>query len=57
MFYQSYFPGVEFLVIPCNAYNIDKNNWYLSEGGISRVLGEIKRCGEQFLTEDINNYL
>ena len=57
MFYQSYFPGVEFLVIPCNAYNIGKNNWYLSEGGISRVLGEIKRCGEQFSAEDINNYL
>ncbi|WP_426347901.1 YdcF family protein [Alloiococcus sp. CFN-8] len=57
MFYQSAFPKVEFLVIPYNVSNITKKNWFLSEYGVKRVLGELKRCGDQFTMEDINNFI
>ena len=53
MFYQTYFPDVTFFVVPYLAYNISISNWYLSENGITRVLGEVRRCGEQFTEEDI----
>ncbi len=57
MFYQAAFPGVEFLLTPISGYNISKDNWYLTEYGVKRVLGELKRCGDQFAFEDINNYI
>lgn len=57
MFYQAAFPGVEFLLIPISGYNISKDNWFLTEYGVKRVLGELKRCGDQFTFEDINNYI
>ena len=57
MFYQSAFPKAEFLVTPYNVSNITKKNWFLSEYGVKRVLGEVKRCGDQFTIEDINNFM
>lgn len=56
MFYQSAFPGVEFLLIPFEGYDITKDNWYLTEYGMKRVLGELRRCGDQFTIKDINNF-
>ncbi|BCN30827.1 YdcF family protein [Anaeromicropila herbilytica] len=56
MFYQSAFPNVEFLVIPFEVYDLTKSNWFQSEYGIKRVLGELKRCGDQFTADDIKNY-
>lgn len=56
MFYQSAFPDVEFLVIPFQGYDISKENWFSTEYGVKRVLGELKRCGEQFTFNDIVNY-
>lgn len=56
MFYQSAFPQVKFLVVPFEGYDILKSNWFQSEYGIKRVLGELKRCGDQFTLDDINNY-
>ena len=41
---------------PVHCYNITKDNWDTSEEGIDRVLGELTRCGNQFVA-DINNYL
>lgn len=35
---------------------IAKDNWYKSEQGINRVLGELARCGNQFVG-DIKKYL
>ena len=56
MLYQMAFPDVSFIVRPVHCYNITKDNWYTTEEGTDRVLGELARCGNQFVT-DIKNYL
>ena len=49
MLYQLAFPEVEFRVCPVVCYGITKENWYKTEQGIDRVLGELARCGNQFV--------
>ena len=56
MLYQMAFPDIEFKVCPVNCSNITKENWYKSERGINRVLGELERCGNQFVG-DVKEYL
>ena len=56
MLYQMAFPDVSIKVCPVHCYNITKDNWYKSETGIDRVLGELARCGGQFV-EDIKQYI
>lgn len=54
MFYQSYFPNIDFSVITFDGFGISKDNWFKSDYGIQRVVGELKRCGEQISIDDIN---
>ncbi len=56
MLYQMAFPEARFRVCPVNCYNITRDNWYQSEAGMNRVLGELARCGNQFVG-DIRQYL
>lgn len=56
MLYQMAFPDVKIKVCPVHCQNITKDNWYKSEIGIDRVLGELSRCGNQFV-EDIKQYI
>lgn len=56
MLYQMAFPNVDIKVCPVHCYNITKDNWYKSETGIDRVLGELARCGNQF-AGDIKQYI
>lgn len=56
MLYQMAFPDVNIKVCPVHCYNITKDNWYQTETGIDRVLGELARCGNQFVG-DIKQYL
>ena len=56
MLYQMAFPDVDIKVCPVHCYNITKDNWHDSETGIDRVLGELARCGNQFV-EDIKQYI
>ena len=56
MLYQMAFPDVEIKVCPVHCFNITKDNWYLTEQGIDRVLGELARCGNQFVG-DVKDYL
>ena len=56
MLYQMAFSDTEFKVCPVHCYNITKDNWYKSEEGIRRVLGELVRCGNQFVG-DFKEYL
>lgn len=56
MLYQMAFPNVKIKVCPVHCYNITKDNWYENEKGIERVLGELARCGNQFIG-DIKQYL
>lgn len=48
MYYQYAFPGTEFLVCPAEVEGIRRDNWYRSDEGIQKVLGEVSRCGQQF---------
>ncbi len=56
MLYQMAFPEVSFIVCPIHCFNITKQNWFTTEQGIDRVLGELARCGNQF-AGDIKAYL
>ena len=60
MFFQSYFPEAEILVVPADIgngeTNVTKDNWHNSSYGIKRVMGELARCGDQFTETDINQY-
>ena len=54
MFYQFYFPDTEFFVAPVyepERNHITKDNWYLTEEGLTKVLGELTRVGTQFMPE------
>lgn len=54
MFYQFSFPDTDFIVVPIDnlpGYNINKDNWYKTDIGLSRVLGELSRLGVQFTPE------
>ena len=56
MLWQMAFPDVRFIVCPVHCFNITKENWFTTEQGIDRVLGELSRCGNQFVAE-IKEYL
>jgi len=56
MLYQMAFPYVSFIVCPIHCYNITKQNWFTTDQGIDRVLGELARCGNQF-AGDFKTYL
>ncbi len=56
MLYQMAFPDTRFYVCPVVCMGITKENWYKTERGIDRVLGELARCGNQFIG-DIRAYL
>ena len=48
MYYETLFPDAEIRVCPVEDASITAKNWYFSNEGIDRVLGEIERCGSQF---------
>ena len=56
MLYSLAFPNTKFYVCPVVCMGITKDNWYKTEQGIDRVLGELARCGNQFVG-DIKEYL
>lgn len=47
LLYQMYFPDVKFSVITFDGFEISRDNWYKTDYGVSRVLGEIERIGRQ----------
>ena len=54
MYYQFTFPETEFIMVPVKDTHeglITKENWYLSEIGVKKVLGELSRIGTQFMPE------
>ncbi len=48
LYYQEQFPDTDILVCPVETKGITRDNWYLDEDKIDRVLGEVERCGSQF---------
>lgn len=53
LFYQMYFPNVNFKVVTFDGFDISKNNWYTTEYGRKRVFGELKRIKEQVPNVDV----
>lgn len=56
-FYQSAFPQARLLVCPTGLQDVTRENWYQTERGVSRVLGELRRCGDQVKYSDIEKLL
>ena len=56
MLYQMAFPETKIYVCPVVCKGITRHNWYTTENGIDRVLGELARCGNQVVA-DIKEYL
>ena len=46
--YVCHFPGVELLVVPTETQGITKHDWYMSEKGYKKVMGEVAKCGMYF---------
>ncbi|WP_099204415.1 YdcF family protein [Scatolibacter rhodanostii] len=55
MSYQMAFPNTKFFVSPVLSYDITKDNWYKTDYGIQRVMGELSRCGNQFVEDFLIN--
>lgn len=49
MYYQTLYPETDFIICPVVTQRISRHNWYLSENGIDKVMGELARCGHQFI--------
>ena len=49
--YQLAFPEADIFVVPVDVYGITSENWHLQDYGVERVLGELTRCGNQFVEE------
>ena len=50
MYYQLSFPETEFQIAPVYI-DVTRENWYRTERGRAKVLGELKRLGTQFAPE------
>lgn len=48
MTFESIAPEYRFHIYPAVTQSIDKDTWVLSEYGLTRVLGELERCGRYF---------
>ncbi|MDK0710294.1 YdcF family protein [Clostridium perfringens] len=57
--YSLAYPNTQFYVVPVETQGISKNNWYKSDYGINRVLGELRKCGSYFeeYIKDLNKYV
>lgn len=47
MFYSWAYPKTELIVCPVDIEGITKDNWFKTENGIEKVMGELSRCGGQ----------
>lgn len=60
MFFQFAFPNTDFILAPADykeaGISINKDNWYQSQTGQKRVMGELMRLGNQF-TESFKQLL
>ena len=48
LYYEILYPDTEFFVCPAVTRGISRDNWFLDDGKIDVVLGELERCGSQF---------
>lgn len=50
MYYQFCFPDTEFVIVPVNIH-VTKENWFRTDLGLEKVLGELTRLGTQLMPE------
>lgn len=55
-YWQLAYPDTAFCMCPVSTNGITKENWFQTENGVERVLGELARCGNQ-MTADIKRSL
>lgn len=48
MYYQLCYPETEFIICPTETQGVNKEDWFKSDTGIDKVMGELTRCGWQF---------
>jgi uncharacterized SAM-binding protein YcdF (DUF218 family) len=48
MYYKWAYPSTEIIICPSEVQGINRDNWYSTENGIERVMGELMRSGSQF---------
>lgn len=53
LFYQMYFPNVDFKVVSFDGFDVSKDNWHKTDYGKKRVFGELKRIKEQVPNTEI----
>ena len=47
MYYQWAYPDTEMIICPSDVEGINRNNWFTTENGVEKVMGELTRCGSQ----------
>lgn len=47
--YSCYFPNVELIVVPTDTQGISASDWYKTEKGFRKVMGEVAKCGKYFM--------
>ncbi len=59
LFFASTFPEAQVRIVPADTpvpgYDLTRENWFLTQEGRRRVLGELARCGEQLTENDLEN--
>lgn len=53
MLYQLYFPNTRFFIVTFDGFGISKTNWFKTDYGTKRVLGELRKCAEQVSSDEI----
>ncbi len=49
MYYQLLYPQTKFIISPTDTQGINRENWHTTDKGVDKVLGELARCGYQFV--------
>ncbi|MGH4123862.1 MAG: YdcF family protein [Clostridium sp.] len=47
MYYQWAYPDTELIICPSEVQGISRDNWFVTENGVDKVMGELTRCGSQ----------
>ncbi|MCD2346110.1 hypothetical protein [Clostridium guangxiense] len=45
MYYQLYYPKTDFVICPTETQGVNRENWFKSDYGIDKVIGELMGCG------------
>lgn len=49
MYYQSFYPKTQFIICPTETQGVNREDWFKTNEGIEKVMGELERCVNQFV--------